>query len=87
MTIEDIKKLCPKAERITIYEDGAVSFRVGEFAQSVNPSSLKDVTAWEKAIRNLYADLCGMNREMEERQRSKLRKKIIDVDRAQISGH
>lgn len=68
MTTQDIKKLCPRAERITIYNDGSVSFRVGEFSQSVNPGSLKNRTEWEKAIRNMYADLCGMNREIEEQQ-------------------
>ena len=81
MTEEDVKKLCPRATHISIYE-GAIGFRVGEFAQSVAPSSLKDVTAVEKAVRDLYANLCGINRELEERQR----KKIVNVDRTQIAG-
>lgn len=69
MTTQDIEKLCPRAERITIYDDGSVSFRVGDFAQSVNPGSLKDPTAWQPAVRNMYSELCNMNRQVEEQEK------------------
>lgn len=70
MTEERIKELCPKAENITITDDGTVSMKVGLFAQSVgtryNENNPRD---WEGAVLNLYRDLQGMNRQVERQER------------------
>ena len=65
MTNEDIKKLCPKADRITITPDGTVGLKVGQFSQAVGTNYNKDRSGAERLIRNLYNDLLAMNREQE----------------------
>ena len=65
MTEQDIRKLCPKAERITITPDGTVGLKVGEFSQAVGTAYNKDPVGAERLIRNLYNDLLAMNREQD----------------------
>ena len=65
MNEADIRKLCPKAERITITPDGTVGLKVGEFSQAVGTAYNKDRSGAERLIRNLYNDLLAMNREQE----------------------
>lgn len=70
MTEDAVKKLCPKAENITITEDGTVSMRVGLFAQAVGVRYNKDNPSdWESAVSGLYHDLLGMNRQVERQER------------------
>jgi hypothetical protein len=70
MNEQDIRKLCPKAERITITADGTVGLKVGEFSQAVGTAYNKDRTGAERLIRNLYNDLLAMNREQETQIRN-----------------
>lgn len=67
-----IKKLCPKAERIMITPDGTIGLKVGEFTQAININYSQGHEAAERQIRNLYNDLMGMGRE-QERQIKELR--------------
>lgn len=70
MTEDKIKELCPKAENITITEDGTVAMKVGLFAQSIgtryNENNPND---WQAAVLNLYHDLQGMNRQVERQEK------------------
>jgi hypothetical protein len=70
MTVEDVQKLCPKAERITITPDGTIGLKVGEFSQAVGTAYNKDRSGAERLIRNLYNDLLAMNREQDSQIRA-----------------
>lgn len=64
MTYEQVKKLCPKAERITITGD-TVAMKVEEFSQAINVDLSKNHEEVSRQIKNLYLDLMAMNRETE----------------------
>lgn len=63
MNEADIRKLCPKVDRVTITPDGTIGLKVGEFSQAVGTQFNKDRSGAERLIRNLYNDLLAMNRE------------------------
>lgn len=65
MNEKDIKKLCPKAERILITPDGTIGMKVGEFSQSINVNYSSGHQSIERQVRNLYNDLLAMGREQE----------------------
>jgi hypothetical protein len=66
MTEEEVKELCPKAERITI-TGSTIAMRVGEFSQAINVDLSTGPNAQRK-VKDLYLDLQAMNREMESQQ-------------------
>lgn len=68
MTEEEVKKIVPKAERITVLGDGTIGLKVGEFAKSVNLGMLKDRGDAERKIKDLYYDLQAMNRQIKEQE-------------------
>lgn len=73
MTTKDVEKLCPKAENISVTENGGaltVGMKVGLFAQSVNIGNNTNRQDWQAQVLNLYRDLQGMNREVEYQQRA-----------------
>lgn len=63
MTTEDIRKICPKAENVTITAEGTVGMKVGDFAQATNIDLSKGHEEASRQIKNLYLDLQAMNRE------------------------
>lgn len=65
MTENQIKQLCPQADRISITPDGTIGIKVGEFAQAINVNFNTNHEAAERQIKDLYLDLLGMNRSMQ----------------------
>lgn len=63
MTIDEVQKLCPRAENITI-TGSTVAMKVGEFAQARN-LDLSHNGNPERQIRDLYLDLQAQNRELQ----------------------
>lgn len=69
VTLEDIKNLCPKAERVTI-TGNTVAMKVGEFAQAINVDLSKHHEETSRQVKNLYLDLQAMNRASEAQVRA-----------------
>jgi hypothetical protein len=69
MTLEEIQKLCPKAEDISMTVDGTVGMKVGTFGMAVNVYRDKGKQEIRNQVLKLYRDLLGMNRSLEEDQR------------------
>ena len=61
ITVEDIQKLCPKAENITITADGTVGMKVGSMAMSENVYRNKNKQEIRNQIVALYRRLVTMN--------------------------
>ena len=70
LTNEQIKEICPKADRITVTPDGTVGLKVGEFSQAINVNVSKEHHEIKKQIKDLYLDLLAMNRNMEAQYRA-----------------
>ena len=65
MTTDQIKQLCPQAERITV-TGNTVAMKVGEFSQATNVDLSRHHEEVSRQIKNLYLDLMAMNRQTEE---------------------
>ena len=61
MNIEDIKKLCPKADNVIVSSDGAVGIKVGTFGGSC--------AGTVDAIKQCYRELIRNNMELEDQIR------------------
>ena len=64
LTSEEIMKLCPKIDRLTVTPDGTVGMKVGEFSQAINVNVSKEHHELSSQIKDLYLDLMAMNRNM-----------------------
>lgn len=65
MTYEQVQQLCPKADRVTLTNDGTVGLKVGEFSQAINVNFQKGHEEASRQIKSLYLDLLAMGRETE----------------------
>lgn len=62
MTEDEIRELCPQADRVTIMGD-TIGLKVGEFSQAINLVYGKDPTSVSRQVKHLYTDLLAMNRQ------------------------
>lgn len=62
MTVEEIQKICPKAENISLTGD-TIGMKVGEFSMARNVMRSEEPGTVERQIKNLYLDLQAQNRE------------------------